>query len=232
MTNTDNNTTQVYILNGSPRKNWNTAKMYESFKKGVTDAELTAEVINLYDLNYKGCYSCFACKLRNGKSYGKCGYPDELKEVLEKVSNADGLVFASPIYFGEVTAQMRAFMERLLFPVYVYDEEGSKIPPKKLETAIIYTMNVKPDRFNDWFVGVNKSGPLGLFEKWIEMTYEEPEILCAYDTLQFSDYSKYVADVWDVEEKQKHNKEEFPKELEAAYNAGVKMAEKIKAKLI
>lgn len=232
MTNTDNNTTQVYILNGSPRKNWNTAKMCESFKKGVTDAELTAEVINLYDLNYKGCYSCFACKLRNGKSYGKCGYPDELKEVLEKVSNADGLVFASPIYFGEVTAQMRAFMERLLFPVYVYDEEGSKIPPKKLETAIIYTMNVKPDRFNDWFVGVNKSGPLGLFEKWIEMTYEEPEILCAYDTLQFSDYSKCVADVWDVEEKQKHNKEEFPKELEAAYNAGVKMAEKIKAKLI
>ena len=102
---------------------------------------------------------------------------------------------------------------------------------KKLETAIIYTMNVKPDRFNDWFVGKDKSGPLGLFEKWIEMTYEKPEILCAYDTLQFSDYSKYVADVWDVEEKKKHNEEEFPKELEAAYNAGAKMAERIKGKL-
>ena len=33
-------------------------------------------------------------------------------------------------------------------------------------------MNVKPDRFNDWFVGKDKSGPLGLFEKWIKMTYE------------------------------------------------------------
>ena len=63
-------------------------------------------------------------------------------------------------------------------------------------------MNVKPDRFNGWFVGKDKSGPLGLFEKWIEMTYEKPEILCAYDTLQFSDYGKYVADVWDVEEKE------------------------------
>lgn len=33
-------------------------------------------------------------------------------------------------------------------------------------------MNVKPDRFNGWFVGKDKSGPLGLFEKWIKMTYE------------------------------------------------------------
>ena len=88
-------------------------------------------------------------------------------------------------------------------------------------------MNVKPDRFNSWFVGTNKSNPLGLFEKWIEMTYEKPEILCAYDTLQFSDYSKYVADVWNVEEKKKHNIEEFPKELKVAYNAGIKMAEKL-----
>ena len=231
MTNTKTNTTQVYIINGSPRKNWNTAKMCKRKKKGVTDAGLKAEIINLYDLNYKGCYSCFACKVRNGKSYGKCNYPDELKEVLEKVSNSEGLILASHIYFGEVTAQMRAFMERLLFPVYFYDEAGSKIPPKKLETAIIYTMNVKHDRFNAWFVGTDKSGPLGLFEKWIEMTYEKPEILCAYDTLQFGDYSKYVADVWDVEEKKKHNEEEFPKELESAYKAGVKMAERIKGKL-
>lgn len=231
MTSTDSNSTQVYILNGSPRKQWNTAKMCESFKNGVVDKGLSAEIINLYDLNYKGCYSCFACKVRNGKSYGKCGYPDDLNKILEKVSNAEGLVFASPIYFGEVTAQMRAFMERLLFPVYVYDKEGSKIPPKKLETAIIYTMNVKPDLFNDWFVGVNKSGPLGLFEKWIEMTYEIPEVICAYDTLQFNNYDNYVADVWDVEEKKQHNKTEFPKELETAYNAGLKMAKKIKAKL-
>lgn len=231
MTNTETNPTQVYIINGSPRKNWNTAKMCESFKKGVEDTGLNAEIINLYDLNYKGCYSCFACKIRGGKSYGKCAYPDELKEILEKVSNSEGLVFASPIYFGEVTAQMRAFIERLLFPVFVYDKAGSKIPPKKLETAIIYTMNVKPERFNDWFVGINKSGPLGLFEKWIEMTYEKPEILCAYDTLQFNDYSKYVADVWDVEEKKKHNEEDFPKELESAYMGGVKMAERIKSKL-
>ena len=202
MTNTKNNKTLIYILNGSPRKNWNTAKMCESFKKGAQDTGINAKIINLYDLNYKGCYSCFACKVKNGKSCGKCAYPDELKEILEKVSNSEGLVFASPIYFGELTAQMRAFMERLLFPVYVYDKAGSKIPPKKLETAIIYTMNVKPDRFNDWFVGKDKSGPLGLFEKWIEMTYEKPEILCAYDTLQFSDYGKYVADVWDVEEKE------------------------------
>ena len=136
MTNTKNNETLIYILNGSPRKNWNTAKMCESFKKGTQDTGINAEIINLYDLNYKGCYSCFACKVKNGKSYGKCGYPDELKEILEKVSNSEGLVFASPVYFGELTAQMRAFMERLLFPYMFMTKQALKFRQKNLKRQL------------------------------------------------------------------------------------------------
>lgn len=96
MTNTKNNETLIYILNGSPRKNWNTAKMCESFKNGAQNTGINAEIINLYDLNYKGCYSCFACKVKNGKSCGKCAYPDELKKYWKKYLTRKGLFLPHP----------------------------------------------------------------------------------------------------------------------------------------
>ncbi len=58
----------IVIVNGSPRKNWNTAKMCESFANGVKEAGGEVEIINLYDIDFKGCRSCFACKLKNGKT--------------------------------------------------------------------------------------------------------------------------------------------------------------------
>ncbi len=63
-------TKQVYIINGSPRKNWNTSKMCESFAKGVVKTGNSAEIINLYDVDFKGCRACYACKLKDGKNYG------------------------------------------------------------------------------------------------------------------------------------------------------------------
>lgn len=84
---------KIYIINGSPRKNQNTAKMCSSFAQGVESTGIEAEIINLYDLNFKGCQSCFACKLRGGKNLGRCAYPDDLKEVLNKVSYSNGIAF-------------------------------------------------------------------------------------------------------------------------------------------
>ena len=111
---------KIYIINGSPRKNWNTAKMCESFANGAKSKGAEVEIINLYDIDFKGCRSCFACKLKNGKNLGRCAYPDELIPVLDKISQADGLVLASPIYCGDVTGMMRCFIERLTFPFFEY----------------------------------------------------------------------------------------------------------------
>ena len=60
-------TKQIYIINGSPRKNWNTSKMCENFAKGIIDVGGNVEIINLYDIDFKGCRACSACKLKNGK---------------------------------------------------------------------------------------------------------------------------------------------------------------------
>ena len=66
-----------------------------------------------------------------------------IRDRLEAAANADGVVFASPVYLGTITPQLHAFVERLVFPFIVYDKNYSVIAPKRFETAVIYTMNVK-----------------------------------------------------------------------------------------
>ena len=108
---------KIIIIDGGPRKNMNTAKLLQRFAEGAKSAGSDVEVktVRLYDLDYRGCMSCMACKLK-GKASHICRFKDALTPVLEEIAQADGLVLGSPIYFGEVTGQMRAFLERLAFP--------------------------------------------------------------------------------------------------------------------
>lgn len=213
-------TEKIYIVNGSPRKNWNTFKLCESFLKGVIDAKGSAEIINLYDINFKGCRACSVCKLKDGKNYGVCSYPDELKEILKKLSLSDGICFATPVYFGDVSGVMKMFIERLVYPFVRFDKQYTPIPPKKLKTAVIYTMNVDENTFLNQYIGKNNSAPIGFFENWITHIYEKPQRVCAFNTFQYSDYSKYDDNRWDINDKIRQYKEVFPKDLENAYIAG------------
>lgn len=63
---------KVIAINGSPRKKWNTATLLEKVIEGVASQGAKTELVHLYDLSFKGCISCFACKLKDGKSYGRC----------------------------------------------------------------------------------------------------------------------------------------------------------------
>ena len=55
---------KVIAFNGSPRKNWNTAMLLEKALEGAKSEGAETELIHLYDLNYNGCISCFACKTK------------------------------------------------------------------------------------------------------------------------------------------------------------------------
>ncbi|WP_315069051.1 flavodoxin family protein [uncultured Clostridium sp.] len=214
---------KVYAINGSPRKNKNTAtllqKALDGVKEAAKDKEIETEMINLYDLNYTGCKSCFACKRLGGKSYGKCAVKDDLQEVLEKVSQADGIIFGSPVYFWNITGQLRSFLERLFFPYLVYDNNHSSIAPKKMPTAIIYTMNVTEEI-------MNKSGYLTTFnnvEAVIEKIFTKPLVMHSNDTYQFDDYSKYKMEVFSEEAKAAHRKVQFPLDCQKAFEIGASL---------
>ncbi len=214
---------KVYAINGSPRKKNNTATLLERALEGVRAGaqgkEIETEMIHLYDLQYTGCISCFACKLLDGPSYGKCAVRDDLQVVLEKVSQADGLIFGTPIYFGTMSAQLMAFFERLLFSYLVYDKTYSTIAPKKMPTAFIYTMNVREE-------AMENAGYLTTFEQIaarIGRVFTRPKYICANNTYQFDDYGKYKSDAFSPTEKAAHRDQQFPLDCEKAFALGLNL---------
>jgi multimeric flavodoxin WrbA len=211
----------VLAINGSPRKQWNTATLLNKALEGASSQEAETELIHLYDLNFKGCTSCFACKLKNGESYGRCGFKDELSPVLDRIENVNALILGSPIYFGTVTGEMRSFIERLAFPYLVYDENRSSLFSKKLPVGFIYTMGANESFMK--YLSIDQH--IKLNEMFLSRLFGFSESLVVTDTYQFDDYSKYVSS-FNVEEKTKRREEVFPIDCEKAFDLGVRFAQK------
>lgn len=212
---------KIYAINGSPRKKWNTAMLLEKALEGAASAGAETELVHLYDLEYKGCISCFVCKLKGGKSYGRCAVQDGLAPLLDKLHTSDGFVLGSPIYYGTVTGEIRSCMERLLFQYLVYSSPPGTLFDRKIRTAFIYTMNSPEQRAEDMgyplHFGLNK-GVLG-------RTFGESEYLCSYETLQFEDYDKVVFSYVDPEERKERRRIVFPEDCKKAFELGKRLAE-------
>jgi multimeric flavodoxin WrbA len=210
---------RALAINGSPRKKWNTATLLEKALEGAASQGAETDLIHLYDLDYKGCISCFACKTRDGKSYGKCAVKDGLTPVLEKAGKADVLFVGSPIYFGAVTGETRSFMERLFFPYMTYTDPPGSLFSRKILTALICTMGapeeMAKERGFDKIVAMN--------EMVMRMIFGVSESLISYDTYQFEDYSKIVAPRFDPEKKAKRRAEAFPEDCRKAFEMGARL---------
>jgi multimeric flavodoxin WrbA len=212
---------KIMAINGSPRKSWNTATLLKKALKGAASQGAHTELIHLYDLNFTGCTSCFACKTKGSKSYGRCAVKDGLAPVLKKVEAADALILGSPIYFGNVSGEMRSFLERLLFPYFTYTDPPQSLFPKKIPTGFIYTMNVPAEMMREW--GYDRV--FGQLQWLLQMVFGASEFLSSCDTLQFKDYSKVVADRFDPEKKVRRRQEVFPQECEQAMAMGARLAQ-------
>lgn len=213
---------KIIAVNGSPRKKGNTAAVLEHFLNGARDAGADARLVHLYDLRFTGCRSCFACKLRDGASYGRCAVRDDLSPLLEELAGADGVVLGSPIYFGNVTGEMRSFQERWLFPYCVYDKEDSTIAPRRLATACLYTMNVNEEAMIQY--GYQQT--LAVMENFIAHIFSKPEVYFVTDTCQFDDYGKYVATRFSETEKRRRRETVFPLECRHASEMGRRIVER------
>ena len=209
---------KIVILNSSPRRKGNTSKLCDAFCKGVVTTDKNADISSFFlnELNFKGCQSCFACKLRGSKQYGRCSLNDELTPILTAVNEADCIVFASPIYLMDVNSSAKAFLERLCFSLGSYEVGYRSLATKKALVVTIYTMNT-----NKKFAPVKAMNNVDMFLGHI---FSPPQRLCSYDTYQFSDYSKYVVDVFNEAEKAKQRENQFPKDLHKAYTLGADTA--------
>ncbi|MBO6179641.1 MAG: flavodoxin family protein [Selenomonadaceae bacterium] len=207
---------KVMAINGSPRRNCNTAKLLESALNGAKEAGAETELVHLYGLNFKGCISCFYCK-RKDKPHGTCAMKDDLTPVLERIKDADALIMGSPIYFMNLSSGMMAFIERLFFSNYIYSDEIPTVFSKPLPNAFIYTMNMTEDHVKHFGIRERFAFHEGSAER---ILMAKPEILYAYDTYQFSDYSKYESSIFNEEHKAKYREDVFPEQLKKAYEIG------------
>ena len=242
---------KVLAVNGSQRKNGNTAQVLQKALEGAKSIGAETELVNLYAEPIKGCVSCFACKIKNSKTDGLCAYRDALTPILQKALEADVLFIGSPIYFSYPSAQVRAFIERLCFPLHTYlrdDSIGKQLSFDELKerleadekfeltgevfktlvrtkkfvpTAMLYTMNCP-----DWlFDKVNYPTILAPDKETLQIIFGYCESFYAFDTYQFTDYSKYDMTLFDEKAKRKQREEQFPKDLQNAFDLGKRLTE-------
>ena len=210
---------KVIAFNGSPRKEWNTATLLKSALEGAASQGAEVELVHLYDLDYKGCTSCFACKLKGGKSYGRCAMKDDLTPYLRKIETADGILLGSPVYLGAATGMMRSLFERLVFPFYTYTDPPVSLFPGKARLGVIYTFGATEA------MAVERGWDLSMAEigGFMDRVLGPVETLMAYDMLQFDDYSKYVATRIDPAQKAARRRDVFPQDRRKAFEMGVRL---------
>ena len=100
---------KITVLNGSPRKE-NTSAMVDAFVEGAQEAGHEVEVIQVGKMKIAGCMGCEYC---HTKGEGQCIQKDDFEKVLPAYKDCDMVVFASPIYYFTLTAQMEAAIQRV-----------------------------------------------------------------------------------------------------------------------
>jgi multimeric flavodoxin WrbA len=207
---------KLIAINGSPRKGWNTHLLVQEAVKGAQAAGAQTLLVNLYDLNFKGCVSCFQCKRKGGPSLGRCALRDDLRPVLDEIDACDALVVGSPIYIHEITAAARAFIERLTFQYITYKKDGSSFFKRRIKTAFIYTMNVSEAQLDE----VGYTALAKFYEALFVRLLGPSQTLISAATWQTADYSKYEMSIFDEAERKKRREEVFPLHLKKAFETG------------
>ena len=94
-------------IQGSPRDQGNTAMLLDAALQGATEAGATVVKFHLNDMNIRPCQGCGGCY-----ETGRCVIRDDMDEIVAALEHMDAIVMASPVYFGGVTAQMKAMIDR------------------------------------------------------------------------------------------------------------------------
>lgn len=214
---------KVIAFNGSPRKKWNTATLLEKALEGAVSKGASTKLVHLYDLNFKGCKSCFGCKMKGGPSYGRCAVKDDLTPFLREVETVDAILLGSPIYLWSVSGEMKSLLERLIFAFYRYAKAGdpsSTLFPRKIRTGFIYTMNTDEATLKE--SGGDRS--IASNEMFLSRVFGSSESLLSFDTYQFDDYTKVDQERFDPEKKAARRAEQFPLDCKKAFEIGARLA--------
>jgi multimeric flavodoxin WrbA len=210
---------KILAFNGSPRLKGNTATMLENAISGARENGAEVELFNLYKMQFSGCISCFSCKRLDRERPIVCAVKDDLKPVLEKVREIDGILIATPVYYGCESAATRALIERLCFPYLNYADYTNSHFPRRIPVGLIYTMNVPRELFET--IGYDVT--FGRTRATLERELGSCKMVLASNTTQYNDYSLYEANATG-EEKKAYRDAHFSNDCQNARQLGEQMA--------
>ncbi|MCX7815939.1 MAG: flavodoxin family protein [Syntrophales bacterium] len=161
----------VVCILGSPRPKGNSTLLAKSFCNAARNKGARVKIFQLNKLNFRGCQACMACKTKSEH----CIQKDDLEKVLKAVEGCDVLVLASPIYYGDVSSQLKAFIDRtysFLKSDYTTNPEPSRLSPGKKLVFILTQGQPDKTQFADVFPRYES------FFKWYGFTESELIRVC------------------------------------------------------
>lgn len=203
---------KIVVVNGGPRKGWNTDTLLTEAAKGAES--VGAEIIR-FDLfrleKYTGCISCFGCKREKFK--GHCICRDGLTPVLDAIREAHGLIIGAPIYLSEFTASFRALYERLIFQNLTYTKEQPCCNEHMIPALLVMTSNAPQEMYQ---------GLMDNYQRTMNSFVGPTKVLISADTLQLKDYNStdWKWTIFDPEKKKKRHETVFPEECKKAFEMG------------
>lgn len=207
---------QTLVLNASPRKAWNTAKLLKSAAEGAKSAGSEVEYIDLYDLNFTGCRSCMLCK-RKGAQRCRCYWKDDLSPIIDKVFKADVLLIGTAIYLGRPTSRYFEVLERLHFCSLSYDDYSNYFTGR-VNVGLFVSMNASKEFYDKLYKDAFEG-----YANELKMLNGEVCLCPCHDTLQMAYYSKYNMASFDEGKKKLSREKNFPRDLENAYQIGQRL---------
>lgn len=120
---------KVVIFNGSPRKNGNTSKLLKEVKKGAESKGAETITFDLNNSKIRGCQGCLYCRENDG-----CATQDYLQPMYKEITQADAVVFGSPIYYYQISGQSKIWIDRT-FPMVSGTNFEPRHPGKRLLTV-------------------------------------------------------------------------------------------------
>lgn len=119
---------KILAFVGSPRKDGYTAKLVQAAGKGAFSRGSRVKYYDLNDPDFRGCQGCFRCRVKEG-----CAVLDYLQPAYEEIPDAPALIIGTPIYFYDITGQMKMWLDRM-FPM-IDAEFAPRYPGKKVATV-------------------------------------------------------------------------------------------------
>ena len=134
---------KIVAVLGSPRPQGNSAGLARQFLAAAREQGAEVQEYSLNKMTYQGCQGCLKCKTETDF----CVLKDEAAPILAAIKEAQILVLASPVYYGDLIGQLKCFFDRTFS--YFNPDFSSRVPPGKKAVLILAQANPDPEEFAD-----------------------------------------------------------------------------------